>query len=1561
MPVFLEKRFDNLVGQHCHPSEIPMNISPMHIYPRLASSLQIPRWHRMLTGLRLHRAFLGALAVAVLACGTAPLAHGATITVDAHAVLGTIPAGQAWQTGAVLEDINHSVYGGIYSQLLFGERFMEPPPFPRPVGTWDLYNNGSNAENGVQWLSADPPKDIRFMWSYVNPTTIQSEGGLSNIMMNRDVSLTSGQIGFSICFPDYHEGGEGGLMFCGNASDPFSGMWLHLWDGGSFNVIGGAVAGNNGGTCPELAVGATVQVVLAFDGANLSVSLNGRQALATTYAPPAGSGGCLGFRTTGRWAQFSNLWIQPAGGAVQTISLAARSGADALAPGVDAGVSRMWQGFRTGTATAAYSLSTAFADRFGGTNPIGPNGGVLSSYSDAYLYSGAQLWGQVLSFTGGSGAVGLENRGLNRQGLVLHALRDYHGYAWVRMPTVVPFTVQLQQADGTILASQDCHPGAGTQQLTAATNGGTPALWQRFDFTLTPTAETTTGRFAIMLTQPGQMTIGHVFLEPGSWGLYHGQHVRKDIVDSYTAMGVGFLRFGGSQTNAYQFRWREQIGQPDLRPAIRGTYYNLGSNGFGLIEFLNLTQAMGIASSIAISSEESPADIGNFISYLNSSDSANAMVQQRIADGHPAPYGVQWIQIGNEQIIDSTYVGNFEALATAIWAADPAMILIASDYGYNGTAITDPFNCAASTNGSPTLQGQFTLMAFAQAAGRQIWFDTHIDTSVPAEPAAAGEISFTRWLGTGAGAYTGIAGGKYRVVVYECNATTRTMGRAIAAFNTPLVYQPQAVNFQATGAAAGSYGNIPIVCTANGLQADPWNDNGWDSGMILFSNATAFLSPTAYALQLHARNDLPQVLNPSSDDPADLMVGASTSLDGLSLMLAVSNRSASSVSAQISVGNYAIAGAVTMTRLAAAALSSGNELASPRAVAPVVSTIGSWNPTQALPPYSCTIYRFGPNQPIDHAPVADAQAIIAPPGVSTPVTLTATDPDGDLIVGWTIVSAPSKGTISGTAPFLTYRPNAGAAGSDALTFTASDGTLTSAMATITFTAGGGGVTTAPTIVSLAPASGPVGTAVAITGTNLTGSAAVTFNGTSAAFTVTSPTQIATSVPIGATTGLIAVTTPAGTATSATAFTVTVPIGLIHQYTFNDGTFSDGVGSANGTLNGTASISGGALRLPGGANGTAYGSLPPTVLRGLTSASLEGWFTITTFQTWSKIAFAGALDTSSFLGLTPASAMGSLPHADFLATGGSQETAVGSQLSTGTPCYFAVTYDADHDLQSLYAGNGGVLQPVMTSSMAGMDLSQVNIQAFYVGRSLFGGDQDFAGSLDELRIYDGVLAPSQIAADCSAGPTPTAGPSPTIASFSPSGAAPGTAVVISGTGFSGTTSVAVNGTAATFTVNSATEITAVIPAGATSGTIRITTPSGSATSATAVTVLTSAAAPTISGISAASGPPGSQITISGTNLTGTMTVSFAGTYAPFTVNSAGTQISATVPAQANSGPITIVTPNGSATSSASFTSAGPASSGSSAHRACGSGLFSLAWPLMLAVVTRRRQSARAGRR
>ena len=78
----------------------------------------------------------------------------------------------------------------------------------------------------------------------------------------------------------------------------------------------------------------------------------------------------------------------------------------------------------------------------------------------------------------------------------------------------------------------------------------------------------------------------------------------------------------------------------------------------------------------------------------------------------------------------------------------------------------------------------------------------------------------------------------------------------------------------------------------------------------------------------------------------------------------------------------------------------------------------------------------------------------------------------------------------------------------------------------------------PVIASFSPPSGKVGTSVTINGTSFTSATKVTFDGVVSAFTVVSDIELTATVPTGAVTGKIAITTPGGTATSATNFTVT---------------------------------------------------------------------------------------------------------------------------------------------------------------------------------------------------------------------------------------------------------------------------------------------------------------------------------------------------------------------------------------------------------------------------------------
>jgi virginiamycin B lyase len=161
------------------------------------------------------------------------------------------------------------------------------------------------------------------------------------------------------------------------------------------------------------------------------------------------------------------------------------------------------------------------------------------------------------------------------------------------------------------------------------------------------------------------------------------------------------------------------------------------------------------------------------------------------------------------------------------------------------------------------------------------------------------------------------------------------------------------------------------------------------------------------------------------------------------------------------------------------------------------------------------------------------------------------------------------------------------------------------------------------------------------------------------------------------------------------------------------------------------------------------------------------------------------------------------------------------------------------------------------------------------------------------------------------------PQPAIASFTPSSGGAHSTVTLTGTNLTGATHVKLNGTSAAFAVVSDTELTFTVPDGATSGTITVANPGATVTSAGAFTV---AARPAITGFTPGTGPVGTPVTITGTNLGGTVGVLIGHVITVATAVSP-TEVTFSVPPGAVSGVVEVLTTSGSATSAATFTVTG----------------------------------------
>ena len=84
------------------------------------------------------------------------------------------------------------------------------------------------------------------------------------------------------------------------------------------------------------------------------------------------------------------------------------------------------------------------------------------------------------------------------------------------------------------------------------------------------------------------------------------------------------------------------------------------------------------------------------------------------------------------------------------------------------------------------------------------------------------------------------------------------------------------------------------------------------------------------------------------------------------------------------------------------------------------------------------------------SPVANSQSVTVTKDTSKPVTLTATDSNGDPLT-YSVVTPPTHGTLSGTVPSVVYTSQTGYTGPDSFSFKANDGTVDSNIATVSLT------------------------------------------------------------------------------------------------------------------------------------------------------------------------------------------------------------------------------------------------------------------------------------------------------------------------------------------------------------------------------------------------------------------------------------------------------------------------------------------------------------------------------
>jgi hypothetical protein len=802
--------------------------------------------------------------------------RGQEIKVDAGRVIGRV---SRQLTGACIEDVNHEIYGGIYSQMIFGESFQEPSP-PPAIGGFKTI--------GGHWLVVDG--------------TVRIRAGDGPKLVSDRAAFKDGAIGVELRFADRDAGNAGLIVRVdqpGVGPNRFIGYEVSL-DAGRQRLL---LARHRKNFEPiedvpcEVPVDRWVPLEVRLSGPVIEILVDGKSILRHDDRERALPSGAVGLRAWRREASFRSLWVK-AGGDDEKL---------ALEPTEEiAEVSGMWRAVRRGTARGSFALSSE--------RP----------------FVGSQS--QRLTFDSGEGECGVENQGLNRWGMGLVEGRAYEGYVWARADRPTTLVASLESRDGT--------HGYAETKLNVTGNA-----WQRFDFTLTPNATDVAGRFALKLRQPGSIGLGFAFLQPGEWGRFRGLPVRRDVAEGLIDQGITVLRYGGSMVNNEGYRWKKMIGPRDRRPPYAGHWYPYSSNGWSILDFMDFCEAAGFEYIPDFDINETPEDIADFIEYAKG-PADSEWGRKRVADGHPKPYRLPYMELGNEERVDEEYAARFERHARSIWARDRDVVLVVGDFLYV-RPIVDPMNFTGAASKINNLKGHAKVLSLAREHDREVWFDAHVVTDGP------GPSPSLMALPTYIDALNKVSSGaKHRVEVFEYNANNHDVRRALGNALATNVIERDA--------------RLPVVTSANGLQPDDQNDNGWDQGLLFLNSSRVWLQPPGYVTQMLARNYLPRVLKCEVSGAEDeLDATAKLGEDGATLSLQVVNVADRPIETTIRIARFSPGSPVAQVTELSGPLDAVNVADNPNAIVPRHSRwkceMREGKASRIFPAHSFTIIRWGKN------------------------------------------------------------------------------------------------------------------------------------------------------------------------------------------------------------------------------------------------------------------------------------------------------------------------------------------------------------------------------------------------------------------------------------------------------------------------------------------------------------------------------------------------------------------------------------------------------------------------
>lgn len=317
----------------------------------------------------------------------------------------------------------------------------------------------------------------------------------------------------------------------------------------------------------------------------------------------------------------------------------------------------------------------------------------LNANNPTYMRVHAERVGHYYDYNGWTG-VGLMNDGFN--GIPLKAQSWYDFSVFMRNPDGVAKDVRV------VLVT----PGRDRKVIVETTLKCNSKDWTRYSAVLPVNEDCPNARLMILSLTPGTIDFDMVSLMPQQ--TYKGHGLRKDLAEALEALHPRFMRFpggcvvhGGGDGFWNTYRWKTTVGPLEQRVGLKNTWGYHQSMGLGYYEYFQFCEDLkmeplpilpcgvscqGVNGGWGMRGQAQDAvpmdqmdewvqDALDLIEWANG-DSTTTWGKVRAAAGHPEPFGLKYLGIGNEERISPEFCERFKYMYERVTKAHPEIVIV---------------------------------------------------------------------------------------------------------------------------------------------------------------------------------------------------------------------------------------------------------------------------------------------------------------------------------------------------------------------------------------------------------------------------------------------------------------------------------------------------------------------------------------------------------------------------------------------------------------------------------------------------------------------------------------------------------------------------------------------------------------------------------------------------------------------------------------------------------------------------------------------------------------------